>query len=114
MMANSARDPYWQAACGARSIDHPERDSAIQVECAACHMPMAARTGCRSLACSRCLAASTAAGRTDPRGAVPRDGVSCTVSPTSIQPDGLGTEATINGRFHVAEGERAADPFGWT
>ena len=40
MMANSARDPYWQAGVRRETIDHPTQAAAIQDECAACHMPM--------------------------------------------------------------------------
>ena len=40
-MANSARDPYWQAAVRRETVDHPAAASAIQNECSACHMPMA-------------------------------------------------------------------------
>ena len=43
MMANSARDPYWQAGVRRETIDHPAHAAAIQDECAACHMPMSAR-----------------------------------------------------------------------
>jgi hypothetical protein len=41
MMANSARDPYWQAGVRRESIDHPESQAAIEGECSKCHMPMA-------------------------------------------------------------------------
>jgi len=40
MMANSARDPYWQAGVRRETMDHPMQADAIQAECAACHMPM--------------------------------------------------------------------------
>ena len=43
MMANSARDPYWQAAVRRETLDHPQHSAAIQDECAACHMPMSQR-----------------------------------------------------------------------
>ena len=108
MMAHSARDPYWQAAVRRETIDHPERAAEIQQECAACHMPMAARTGpvdvFALLATPPSTAASTA-GDDASRPALARDGVSCTVC-HQIQPDGLGTEATTNGRFRVlADGD---------
>jgi hypothetical protein len=41
IMANSARDPYWQAAVRREMIDHPGASASIQDECSACHMPMA-------------------------------------------------------------------------
>ena len=40
MMANSARDPYWQASVRRETIDHPERRAEIEDECSICHMPM--------------------------------------------------------------------------
>ena len=41
MMANSSRDPYWQAGVRRETIDHPESKKAIEDECSICHMPMA-------------------------------------------------------------------------
>jgi hypothetical protein len=41
MMANSARDPYWQAAVRREVLDHPEAQTAIEDKCSTCHMPMA-------------------------------------------------------------------------
>ena len=41
MMANSARDPYWQAGVRRESLDHPRSQVAIEDECSKCHMPMA-------------------------------------------------------------------------
>ena len=40
MMANAARDPYWQAAVRRETLVHPMASEAIQNECSACHMPM--------------------------------------------------------------------------
>jgi len=110
MMAHSARDPYWQAAVRREIIDHPERSAEIQQECAACHMPMAARTGPVDVFALLAAPVSTAADRTD-RAALARDGVSCTVC-HQIQPDGLGTEATTNGRFRVLAGGGERPIFG--
>jgi len=41
MMANSARDPYWQAGVRRESLDHAESKAVIEDECSKCHMPMA-------------------------------------------------------------------------
>src|SRR5438876_1485357 len=41
MMANAARDPYWQAGVRRETIDHGESKAAIEDECSKCHMPMA-------------------------------------------------------------------------
>src|SRR5262245_7601934 len=40
MMANSSRDPYWQASVRRETIDHPRAKDAIEDECSKCHMPM--------------------------------------------------------------------------
>src|SRR5687767_13832893 len=40
MMANSSRDPYWQASVRREVLDHPAAADVIQDECATCHMPM--------------------------------------------------------------------------
>src|SRR5438045_2919316 len=41
IMANSSRDPYWQAAVRREAIDHPAAIRVIEDECSTCHMPMA-------------------------------------------------------------------------
>src|SRR5438876_4199652 len=41
MMANSSRDPYWQARVKRESMDHSSARRAIEDECSICHMPMA-------------------------------------------------------------------------
>ena len=39
-MANSSRDPYWQASVRRETIDHPSAKAEIEDECATCHMPI--------------------------------------------------------------------------
>jgi hypothetical protein len=41
MLANSARDPYWQASVRREVNAHPELAETIEAICAKCHMPMA-------------------------------------------------------------------------
>jgi hypothetical protein len=78
IMANSARDPYWQAAVRRETVDFPAAASAIQNECAACHMPMArfeAHVAGRPLEVfSRLGAGASRPGGGDP---LALDGVSC-------------------------------------
>jgi len=40
IMANSSRDPYWQASTRRETLDHPEVKSTIEDECSVCHMPI--------------------------------------------------------------------------
>jgi hypothetical protein len=41
MMANSSRDPYWQASVRREAIDHADATAEIEDTCSTCHMPMA-------------------------------------------------------------------------
>ena len=41
IMANSARDPYWQASVRRELVDHAPAQADIEDECSRCHMPMA-------------------------------------------------------------------------
>ncbi len=40
IMANSSRDPYWQASIRRETIDHPSVTRDVQDECSVCHMPI--------------------------------------------------------------------------
>lgn len=40
LMANSSRDPYWQASIRREALDHPESIETIEDECTVCHMPV--------------------------------------------------------------------------
>jgi hypothetical protein len=102
MMANSSRDPYWQAAVRREVLDHAEAAEAIEDECAVCHMPMSrakARAGHRP---GRIFAhlPFTAGAVEDDRLAA--DGVSCSLC-HQIAPDGLGTRESFNGRFVLTQ-----------
>jgi hypothetical protein len=100
MMANSARDPYWQAAVRREILDHPSAQAAIEDECSKCHMPMTR------------FAANAAGGRGVifghlPAGAGPNpadrfaaDGVSCSVC-HQITEEKLGTHESFVGGFVV-------------
>ena len=41
LMANSARDPYWQASVRRETQEHAVASEFIQDDCSVCHMPMA-------------------------------------------------------------------------
>ncbi|MFL5615162.1 MAG: hypothetical protein ACJ796_15960 [Gemmatimonadaceae bacterium] len=100
VMANSARDPYWQASVRRETLDHPTERAEIQDECSTCHMPMERFT------------AKAAGGRgtvfdhfptirgTDPLDSLAADGVSCTTC-HQIQRDRLGDRSSFNGGFVI-------------
>ena len=101
MMANSARDPYWQAAVRRETIDHPMHSAEIQDECAECHMPMStqiARAAGRKGEMFAHLPLNQRTGSALRRLAA--DGVSCTVC-HQISSDRLGTRESFNGEFVI-------------
>jgi cytochrome c551/c552 len=108
MMANSARDPYWQAAVRRETIDHPESKAVIEDECSKCHMPMARFQskfeGHEGEAFSHLNFDSDE--RMDK---LAQDGVSCSMC-HQIAKDKLGTRESLVGEFVVdttrSEGER--------
>jgi hypothetical protein len=98
MMANSARDPYWQAAVRREVSDFPASAAAIEDTCATCHMPMArfdaAATSGRGEVFAN-LAPSA------PSHGAAVDGVSCSVC-HQIDPGNLGQAASFDGGFAIA------------
>ena len=119
MMANSARDPYWQAGVRRETIDHPAHSAAIQDECAGCHMPMATRIaresggrgevfahlpfGARQASPPSPLASARQARPSATQAELRRlaaDGVSCSVC-HQISKEHLGTRESFNGEFVI-------------
>jgi hypothetical protein len=114
MMANSARDPYWQAAVRRETIDHPTRAGFIEDECAICHMPMArtlAHQGGRDGEVFALLPGRRGDSHEEQLAA---DGVSCTLC-HQIGTDRLGTRESFVGGFVIAppgpDGSRMFGPF---
>jgi hypothetical protein len=99
MMAQSARDPYWQAGVRRELLDHPKAAAAIEHECSRCHMPMAHVSQVASGQQGTVFAS---------RGApLAMDGVSCTTC-HQIEKDNLGTSASFTGHFVIATASPAA------
>ena len=109
MMANSARDPYWQAGVRRETLDHPESKSAIEDECAICHMPMA-RYQSKYEKKDAEVFAHLAFGSDDRMDLLAQDGVSCSLC-HQITQEKLGTRESLVGGFVVdttkSKGERA-------
>jgi hypothetical protein len=104
IMANSARDPYWQGSVRRESIDHPESTAAIENECSICHMPavrLADRDAGRQTHVFERFPLQKA-----PRGdRAAADGVTCSVC-HQIAKTGLGTDATFTGNVVIAKALR--------
>jgi hypothetical protein len=100
IMANSSRDPYWQAAIRREVLEHPPASAEIEDECTTCHMPMqrfAARAaGGRGVAFERFPSKRG----TDPLDSLAADGVSCTLC-HQIQRDRFGERSSFNGGFVI-------------
>lgn len=101
IMANSARDPYWQGSVRRESIDHPESSATVQDECSTCHMPMQhlidRAEGKKTEVFDRLPLSDPH--KKDNRQA--KDGVSCSVC-HQIEAAGLGTSQTYSGNVAVA------------
>ena len=105
LMANSSRDPYWQASVRRETLDHAGSRSEIEDECSVCHMPIAryqARLAGRPGQVFIHLPFK--GGNSGDREAA--DGVSCSVC-HQITPENLGKPDSFNGGFQV-KGPNAA------
>lgn len=110
MMANAARDPYWQASVRVETENNPHLKSVIEDKCAACHTPMAHFTA-RQAGDEALLLDDGLLGSAHALHPVAIDGVSCTLC-HQIEPDNLGDAASFSGEFVIDRtlppGERRA------
>ena len=100
MMANAARDPYWQASVRAEIEALPELAELIQNRCSRCHMPMAQFTAEKDGAPGIVFGPE---GFLDPDhdlNLLASDGVSCALC-HQIRSDNLGTDASYSGGFLI-------------
>jgi hypothetical protein len=97
MMANSARDPYWQASVRREVMDHGVARAAIEDKCATCHMPMA-RFDAATHGEQGSVFGNLQGNAPTHREAF--DGVSCTVC-HQIAGANLGTHASFDGGFEI-------------
>ena len=100
MMANSARDPYWQAAVRREIIDHPRSAAAIEAKCSRCHMPMASVVAATEGRDGSVFANLPVTNALTGEARLAADGVSCAAC-HQIAPDGLGDEVSFSGGFVV-------------
>lgn len=100
MMANAARDPYWEASVRRETLDHPQAQAAIQDECSACHMPMTRYQAKAAGQMGLIFAHLAAAAQGTPEALLARDGVSCTVC-HQITAAGFGSRESFTGGFVI-------------
>jgi hypothetical protein len=114
VMANSSRDPYWQASIRREVMDHPAAAAAIEDKCSTCHMPMqryqARAEGLRGQVLKYLGGISSGAAMDEPEGELENvrdikatlaaDGVSCTVC-HQIKDDNLNQPSSLDGGFLI-------------
>jgi hypothetical protein len=103
IMANSARDPYWQGSVRRESLDHPESQANIEDECSICHMPithLTAKSDRQKAKIFEHLPISSS----DQEHRAAADGVSCSVC-HQIEKARLGTSDSFNGNVVIAGAE---------
>jgi len=99
IMANSSRDPYWQASARRETIDHPESKAQIEDECSVCHMPIVRYTAKLHGQLGQ-IFSYLPFGTSKKRGKEAEDGVDCSVC-HQIGKEKLGTRDSFNGGFVV-------------
>ena len=98
IMANSSRDPYWQASVRRESIDHVESQSKVEDECSVCHMPIPRYENHLRGKDGEIFAHLPIGKKENNEGA--EDGVTCSVC-HQISKDKLGTRESFNGGFVI-------------
>jgi hypothetical protein len=99
VMANSSRDPYWQASVRRETMDFPQVAGHIEDECSICHMPMSHTTE-RTAGGSGRIFAHLPVGSSREIDRLAADGVSCTMC-HQIRAEKLGTPESFTGGFVV-------------
>ena len=100
IMANSSRDPYWQASARRETIDHPGIKAHIEDECSVCHMPIP-RYEAKLQGKEGEIFAFLPFTRNDSAlSGLAQDGVTCSVC-HQISNQRLGSKESFNGEFVV-------------
>ncbi len=98
MMAQSARDLYWQGAVKRETIDHPTHAAEIEDECSICHLPMTTAPARARGEHGQIFAHLPIGADESEIGRLAADGVSCTVC-HQITADGLGSRESFTGGY---------------
>ena len=100
IMANSARDPYWQASVRREVLDHAPAAASIENECATCHMPLQ-HFNDKAAAHDTAVLSRLPLDATHEVNADAADGVACAVC-HQAEPAALGTPDSYNGNLATA------------
>jgi len=99
VMANSSRDPYWQASVRRESIDHAPATADIEDTCSRCHMPMM-RYDAKVHGKRGAVFANLPFSAHRDGGSLAEDGVSCSLC-HQLSAQRLGAPETFTGNFLV-------------
>lgn len=99
VMANSSRDPYWQASIRRETIDHASVTRDVQDECSVCHMPIT-RYEAKSRGEKGEVFAFLPFPAKNQQAARAEDGVTCSVC-HQISKTNLGTRESFSGEFVI-------------
>ncbi len=109
IMANSSRDPYWQASVRRETMDHGQMKAHIEDECSVCHMPIP-RYEAKLQGKPGQVFAHLPFSEDKKQGKEAADGVDCSVC-HQIGAEKLGTRESFNGGFTIdAPATRDARP----
>jgi len=100
MMANSSRDPYWQASVRRELLDRPAAAAAIEHECSVCHMPMSHSAELAARRPATIFEHLPLNQRREAMDLLAADGVSCAIC-HQIQPDRLGSPESFTGGYVI-------------
>jgi hypothetical protein len=108
IMANAARDPYWQASVRREVIDRPGARALIEDECSPCHMPMPTFQARARGGHGQIFSVIAAERRSEPAERLGLDGVSCSVC-HQIEDRDLGSPASFTGNYRIDTRRRWTD-----
>lgn len=110
MMANAARDPYWQATVESEVTINPALKGVIEDKCATCHMPAARFSDVVAGNTPAAILGNGYLAAGNPQHALAMDGVNCTVC-HQIEDSNFGQNESFSGGYSIdtklAKGERA-------
>jgi hypothetical protein len=102
MMANSARDPFWQAKFATEILRSPRLEEELNHACTRCHAPMA-NVEASAFPGDTQFFESGFADAGNPYHAAAMDGVSCTLCHQIADDGTLGSEAGFSGGYSIEE-----------
>ena len=100
IMANSSRDPYWQASVRRETLDHPRASAEIEDECSVCHMPMSHTAEHAMGGKGRIFEHLPVTSKPDAMSDLAHDGVSCTLC-HQVTPEKFGDPSSFTGGYVI-------------